>query len=890
MKQLLFILILSAGFYDCISQTINISAVGVTGRFNTCTGSNTPTITATRLSTSGGSSVTGGSFTCLNSCDSSTIRVNISNIRWNRNPNLEWLHSLHLPASAGFSVSPISIPSGFITYNLGCTGTCPSGSGINGGPGFYFDNTSGNSCCTGTTVNDGVPCNNWGDVTISCLASLSITFDITFCNSLITSSSYQFVLRGSSDGETGCYNFNDGLVHSITFTIPTIPCTPSNLNLVASTPNRTCVGATENYTSTLTGTCLANNINWWSAATGGTLLGTGSPFVYDPAGSACPAGTTLYATCCSGTSTKCLSRTPVTIPGPCNSLGISGVTSTNTSCFVLGSINSVNVTNAQGAVSYSLNPGGVTNTTGIFTGLSQTAYTVTATDGGACTGSSVVNIAQPPLITFSPPVITNVTCSAPSGGQITISTTGGTGALSYSINPIATQSPPGTFSGLTAQTYTITATDITSCSTSTIVTLSPPPIPTWNSFNKVDITCAGLNNGSISAIATGGTGSFIYNLLPTSLSNSTGTFNSLTPQTYTVIAVDAFGCSVSSVSVMINPTPLNWSPIITTGTTCSYLNNGTLNILATGGTSSIQYQLLPIGTTNTSGIFNSLAAGTYTIGATDANNCSISSLVSIAQAPPINLSTPSFTSPLCNGGNGSITTMASGGTGILLYTLNPISTSNNSGIFNSILAGSYTLTVSDNNSCSTSSSVVVTEPTAITFPTVTVVDLQCTGVATGSITIIATGGTGSKSYTIQPGSITNSTGVFNSLSSQNYTVIATDANLCSKSTVVFVAQPAPIFWASTGKSNVLCNGGNTGIINVSASGGTGAINYTLLPGTVNSTGTFNTLTANTYTIKATDANGCSKTTVMTITQPTQLVWTTTTKTNVSCNGGTNGSH
>ena len=188
------------------AQPITVTSVSVSGRFNSCTGSNTPSVSANLISTSGGASVSGGLFTCLNPCDSSTIRVTLSNVKWNKNPNSEWLHGLFLPSNAGFSVAPVFIPTGFIAYNSGCVGLCASGTGLNGGPGFYFDASAQSSCCGTPVSNDGVPCNNYGDVTIGCGASLFLTFDITFCNNIITSSSYQFVFTGSSDGETGCYN------------------------------------------------------------------------------------------------------------------------------------------------------------------------------------------------------------------------------------------------------------------------------------------------------------------------------------------------------------------------------------------------------------------------------------------------------------------------------------------------------------------------------------------------------------------------------------------------------------------------------------------------------------------------------------------------------------
>nr|HPI55743.1 hypothetical protein [Chitinophagaceae bacterium] len=366
---------------------------------------NTPTITANLISTNGGASVVGGNFICNNQCDSSTIRVTISNIRWNQSPNSEWLHGIFLPANAGFMVSPVALPAGFITYNTGCVGQCPSGSGTNGGPGFYFDNTAGQSCCNNVTANDGYPCNNYGNVGITCGNSFSMSFDIKFCNSLVTTTNYTFVFRGTSDGETGCWNIDDAAQHQIQFTIPTTACAPSNLAPTATVPSRSCINNVVNYTSTLTANCNQFSVHWWDAAVGGNLVGTGSPFVYDPSGSTCPAGTTLYATCCNSAIAGCVAREAIIIPGGCDSLNLTNVTTTAPPCFGQGAINSITVANASGAVSYTLQPGNITNTSGVFTGLGLNQYTVSVSDGSSCSITSLVTFTQPQPMVMNAPVL-----------------------------------------------------------------------------------------------------------------------------------------------------------------------------------------------------------------------------------------------------------------------------------------------------------------------------------------------------------------------------------------------------------------------------------------------------------------------------------------------------
>lgn len=892
MKKIIQFFILFLFANNSWSQFINVTGTTATGRFSTCAQQNPPLgVTAELINLNGGAVVNGGVFTCNNGCDSSTVRVTISNIRWNQTPNAEWLHGLFLPANAGFVVSAVAIPAGFVTFNAGCVGMCPSGSGFNGGPGFYFDNTAANTCCGIIAANDGLPCNNYGDVALGCNNVFNLIFDIKFCNSIITNNSYTFILHGSSDGETGCWNFNDLLAHNIQFTIATNPCTPPPINPTATAPVRSCAGNNLNYTSTLTGTCNNNTIRWWDDPVAGNLVGTGSPFIYDPAGAACPAGVTLYATCCTGNVAGCLSRVPVTIPGTCDTLAITNVNITNATCLVPGSINATTVINAVGAVNYNLNPGGFNNATGVFTGLTQTQYTLTATDATGCTASTIVNIVQPPPIVFAPPVVTGTTCAQPNSGQIVISATGGVGGLTLTISPIAVQAPPGTFTGLSAGAYTITATDGMNCTATTVVNVLNSPPVTWQSVTYTNVLCNGANNGTITALATGGVSPFSYTLLPGGANNNTGIFTGLSPNTYTVNVVDAVGCSTSTIVVIANPAALTWTNVTGVNLPCANINNGSISATVTGGMPNYQYNLMPGNVNNATGNFPSLAAGTYTVTATDINGCTVTTAVTITQPPVINYTTTTATAAICNGANtGSINVVAVGGTGAITYTLNPGNITNATGIFPNLAAGNYTITATDANNCTLTTIITVTQPVPITFPSVVIGSPTCTGLSNGSLSVVAAGGVGLITYTLNPIGTVNNTGNFSGLAAGTYTVIAADINSCTASTIVIITPPPAITFPTVTTTPALCNGVLNGTITVVAGGGAGGFSYLLQPGGIlNNTGLFTGLGAGVYTITAIDANNCSNTTIATILQPTVMTWTNVTFVNVTCNGANNGS-
>src|SRR5690606_5948486 len=119
-----------------------------------------------------------------------------------------------------------------------------------------------------------------------------------------------------------------------------------------------------------------------------------------------------------------------------------------------------------------------------------------------------------------------------------------------------------------------------------------------------------------------------------------------------------------------------------------------------------------------------------------------------------------------------------------------------------------------------------------------------------------------------------------------YTVTVTDAKGCTGTKSFTIAQPTALT-ATTSSTNVSCNGGTNGTATVNVSGGTPAYTYSWAPsGGTNATATG--LAVGTYTCTITDANACIITRTFTITQPTALNTTAGSKTDVSCNGGSNG--
>ena len=511
-------------------------------------------------------------------------------------------------------------------------------------------------------------------------------------------------------------------------------------------------------------------------------------------------------------------------------------------------------------------------------------------------------IAEPAAITIDSEASTDITCNGANDGTVTVTASGGTGALIYTLNPGAISNGTGSFTNLSANTYTVSVTDANGCGpeVSSNLIIAEPAAISIDSEASTDITCNGANDGTVTVSASGGTGALIYTLNPGAISNGTGSFTNLSANSYTVSVTDANGCGpeVSSNLIIAEPAAISIDSEASTDITCNGANDGTVTVSASGGTGALIYTLNPGAISNGTGSFTNLSANSYTVSVTDANGCGpvASSNLIIAEPAAISIDSEASTDITCNGANdGTVTVTASGGTGALIYTLNPGAISNGTGSFTNLSANSYTVSVTDANGCGpeVSSSLVIAEPAAITIDTEASTDITCNGANDGTVTVTASGGTGALIYTLNPGAISNGTGSFTNLSANTYTVSVTDANGCGPevSSNLIIAEPAAITIDSEGSTDITCNGANDGTVTVSASGGTGALIYTLNPGAIsNGTGTFTNLSANTYTVSVTDANGCGPevSSSLVIAEPAAITIDSEASTDITCNGANDG--
>lgn len=522
---------------------------------------------------------------------------------------------------------------------------------------------------------------------------------------------------------------------------------------------------------------------------------------------------------------------------------------------------------------YLWSPGG--NTTSIVNGLIAGTYTVTVKDTHNCITTNSVVVSQPtPLaVSFTH---TNVSCFGGSDATASSTVTGGIAPYTYSWSPSGGTSPNAT--GLHVGTYTLTVTDFKGCTKIASVVITQPLLPVSASSTVTNVSCFGGTNGSIAITPTGGTSPYTY--LWTSGDTST-VLSGQQAGTYTVTVKDIKNCTFTTFATIIQPTKL----IVNTNHTnvsCFGGSNGLASVSASGGTPGYQYLWTPGGAT-TSSITN-IPKGTYFVTVTDTKGCIVNDSVVITE-PLLPLSQNLTSVPtLCKGSaNGKVSTLATGGTSP--YTYLWLSGGQTTTLVTGLLAGTYSVTTTDSKGCTVTNSIVVNEPLPLTV-NFTQTNVSCFGGSNGTASAIVSGGILPYSYNWSPfgGSSSNASG----LSFGTYVLTTTDSNLCTHRDSVIITQPSLPLNATTSVINTSCNGGNDGSISITPLGGTLPYSYSWLPGG-QTTATISGQLAGTYTVTVTDLNGCTYIKSLTILEPTPPIINFTFSSNVSCNGGNDGS-
>ncbi len=675
-------------------------------------------------------------------------------------------------------------------------------------------------------------------------------------------SAYTYSFDGSAFTATTAYAFLTASTHTV-IVKDANGCEYTTTSTIANTAGPTAVVVTS-----VNSTCgNANGTLTIGAVTGGT-----SAYTYSVNGGVLSATTTYTLTAANHTvlvndANGCQYSTTATIadtPGPTNFT----TTTTQTACAPSsGTITVSAVVGGTANYTYSFNNGSTYGASASGTGLAAGTYTVFVKDANNCTYSktaSITTVSSPTDLTFAN---IDATCGL-SNGTINATGAGGTAPYQYALNAGANQAS-GTFNNVSGTTYTITVTDNNGCTYSETTTLINTGLGVPSIAFQADVKCFGGNDGNFTIAMTGGTSPYTFSMNPGGVLNGTGVFSGLSIGTYSVTILDALNCQ-STINVSIGQPPILSSSISSqTNVACFGGSTGAVTVAAAGGSPAYDYSING-SAAQASGTFSGLTAVSYTVSIRDNGGCTVDQPVTITQATAISLTVNPIVNANCTASNGTATVSASGGTPG--YTYSWSGGGGTAAITTGLPSGTYTVTVTDNNSCTQTATAAIGIISGGVATMSNVTNITCNGLTNGSLTV-SMGGNANAPFTYAWTPNAGNTATVSNLSTGTYNVTVTDVYGCVSTTNATIAEPLALAVNLT-SNNVSCNGGSDGSITANASGGTGALTYIWNPGAF-TTSTINSLPIGSYTVTVSDANGCNTTANRTLVAPPVLTITST---------------
>ncbi|MCO6499412.1 MAG: gliding motility-associated C-terminal domain-containing protein [Vicingus serpentipes] len=467
----------------------------------------------------------------------------------------------------------------------------------------------------------------------------------------------------------------------------------------------------------------------------------------------------------------------------------------------------------------------------------------------------------------------NANCNA-SNGRADVLVTSGIGPFTYLWSTGGTTDWQN---GLSGGSYNVTTTDSLGCSVTDTIIVGVNPGGNARITSYTDVLCNGANDGKITAALTGPAivPPFTYIWTP-AVAGNTPTASGLAPGTYLVEITDSQGCSDTISQTITEPTPLSTS-VTPIHVGCFGASTGSVSAIGIGGTAPYTYLWMPGGYTSDN--ISSLPVGTYTVTVTDDNGCTTSGSAVIDQPDELQISS-TVVNANCGQADGSASVTGSGGFPTYSWSWSDGQTGPNA---SNLASGTYIVTITDLNFCTKTAPVTITDNAGPVAGLKIVNNVSCSGGSNGNIYTTISGGTTPYTYLWSNGQ-TTPTAV--NLPIGVYSLTVTDANGCSAVVDTTITEP-PLLNGNIIGTNPICFGGSTGSVSMNPVGGVPPYTYLwAIPGNP-TTASVNNLTAGTYTVTVTDANGCNINRSVTLNNP-PTVTTTIAKTNALCQGSCDG--
>ena len=532
------------------------------------------------------------------------------------------------------------------------------------------------------------------------------------------------------------------------------------------------------------------------------------------------------------------------------------------------------------------------------TGLTAGTYNVTVTDINGCVIDTTITLIQPTILTQSGSVSIfpsgdNIQCNGDANGSILNYTING-GSPAYVYNwttdpstptasiPAGQESVPSP-TGLTAGSYNLTVIDINGCSIDTIITLIEPValvisalVPDLGGYNVAGC----LDNGSIDLTVSGGSPGY-------EISWSTGEniedLDSLAAGQYTVTITDMNGCQITLDTTLTESAPLEVTAFVSSDyngqdISCYQAADGVVDLQVTGGAPGFTYSWTDSNgeVLGTNPVLSDLGPGDYQVVVADQYNCLDTSTITVTEPSPLVIDVVSLTNYngfdiSCYGlADGAIDFTINGGTPGYTYVWTDTTGTDISTIEDptAMPAGTYSVMATDLNGCSIDTLITLEQPTPLDGNVFITSDyngqnVSCFQSSDGSISANVNGGVPDYVFSWYDGNgnvISSGTEQTN-IPAGEYTWVATDLNGCTFSQTVTLSEPPPVEVDSQILSfyfgaAVSCAYNSDGVVSANATGGVPGYTYTWNTFPAQNSAIASGLSAGTYTVTATDLNGC----------------------------------
>jgi hypothetical protein len=488
---------------------------------------------------------------------------------------------------------------------------------------------------------------------------------------------------------------------------------------------------------------------------------------------------------------------------------------------------------------------------------------------GNCLSAIKVTIPEVPALSIYVAGYSDITCYAAANGFITLGAKGGSG-YHYTLKTPAgdtLHSEYGTFVWLGPGEYLGTVTDTACGGTASMrITLTGPP-PLSLQVVATSPICSTSPDGSIVVTTTGDRISLYRDTM------QIPNFSGLVAGHYKVKVSD--GCTSKDTSMVLDRVaPLSLDLLKNDTISCFGNNTGHLEFAAKGGMGHYRYTLSGnITHTNTTGDFNDLPAGVYTIAVNnDTTGCDdiVTQQVVVYQNPPVQVQIVSTPITCYNAENGSLLAIVTGGSGVYNYRWEKDDWFSTDPYIDQLGPGTYRLQVTSN--CPTvSDTISFTNPPLLSIDSISLHDATCLEDG-ASFDIMASGGDGQYTYAISSDHGETYTGYNTIHIPGEYNIMVTDGHGCMAwapgNYTISLPEKLEL---TTHTKNITCTGNNDGQIEICARGGEGDYTYGMISIPEHASPIFDSLFAGDYQLFVTDNRGCKKTTTVHLSEDSSLL-------------------